>query len=96
MRGLREAVLAAVSNGADTLCIVAHGGTIMAAMSGLTGGEYLSFNAPNGAGYIIELETDDAGNVTAATSYDRFLGGLRDGSSGWRSPEYTPPGSMGR
>ena len=96
MRGLREAVRAAASGGADTMCIVAHGGTIMAAMSGLTGGEYLSFNAPNGAGYIIELETDDAGNVTAATTYDRFCGGLRAGSDAWRPPQYTPSDSFDR
>ncbi len=96
MRGLGEAVRAATSKGADTLCIVAHGGTIMAGMSGLTGEEYLSFNTPNGAGYIIELETDDAGNVTAATTYDRFYGGLRAGSDDWRPPHYTPSGSSDR
>ncbi len=96
MKGLGEAVTAASSNGADTLCIVAHGGTIMAAMSGLTGEEYLGFNAPNGAGYVIELETDDAGNVTASTAYDRFCGGLRDGSDAWRPPQYTPSGSFNR
>ncbi|MBR2707434.1 MAG: histidine phosphatase family protein [Mogibacterium sp.] len=95
-KALARAVSEAEKRGADTICIVAHGGLFMALMSSLTGEDALKFNPPNGAGFIVELETDDAGNVTSATSYDRFLGGLRDGSSGWRSPEYTPPGSLDR
>ncbi len=74
----------------DTLYLVAHGGTIMALMSCITGEDYFKFNLPNGAGYEIELETDDGGNVLASTAYDRFFGGLRDGSSDWRPPKYTP------
>ena len=86
----------AAQAGADTLYIVAHGGTIMAAMSFLTGEDYFSFNAPNGAGYMIEVEMDDAGNVTAPNAYDRFCDGLRAGSDGWRPPRYTPSDSMDR
>ena len=93
---LMEAVASAARKGADTLYLVVHGGTIMAVMSSLTGKDYFDFNAPNGAGYIIDLETDDAGNVTASTTYDRFCGGLRAGSDGWRPPRYTPSDSMDR
>jgi len=95
-RGFREAVRQAAAKGADTFCIVAHGGTIMAIMNLVTGEDYFKFNAPNGAGYVMELEIDDAGNVTASTAYDRFCGGLRAGSDGWRPPRYTPSDSMDR
>ena len=95
-KGFTEALDSAVCKGADTAYMVVHGGTIMAVMSGLTGEDYFDFNAPNGAGYIIEVEMDDAGNVTASTAYDRFCGGLRAGSDGWRPPRYTPSDSMDR
>ena len=95
-RGFKEAVAHAVKNDAESICIVAHGGTIMAVMSTLTGEDYFAFNAPNGAGYSIEVEIDDAGNVTASTAYDRFCGGLRAGLAGWRPPRYTPSDSMDR
>ncbi len=94
MKGFAEAVRRAAEAGAQTVYIVAHGGTIMAAMNRLTGESYFGFNPPNGAGYEIELEVDDAGNVLAATSYDRFCGGLRAGSDGWRPPQYTPSRAM--
>lgn len=84
----------AAKAGADTVYIVAHGGTIMAVMSFLTGEDYFSFNAPNGAGYTFEVEMDDAGNVTAPIAYDRFCGGLRAGLDGWRPPRYTPSDSI--
>ena len=61
-----------------------------------TGENYFEFNAPNGAGYIIDVEIDNAGNVTASTTYDRFCGGLRAGLDGWRPPRYTPSDSMDR
>jgi alpha-ribazole phosphatase len=86
----------AVSQGAETMYIVAHGGTIMAAMSMLTGEKYYEFNLPNGAGFIAELEENDAEYGLAATSYDRFCGGLRAGSDAWRPPQYTPSGSLDR
>ena len=95
-KGFKKALRTAVNKGVDTIYLVVHGGTIMAVMSSLTGKDYFDFNAPNGAGYIIEVETDDAGNVTAATTYDRFCGGLRAGSDGWRPPRYTPSDSMDR
>lgn len=87
--GFCEATRLAKETHSETMYIVAHGGTIMALMSYLTGEDYYTFNLPNGAGYEIELETDDGGNVLAATAYDRFFGGLRDGSSDWRPPQYT-------
>lgn len=95
-RGFREAARRAMECDAEGICIVAHGGTIMAVMAMLTGEDYFDFNAPNGAGYIIELENDDAGNVTASTAYDRFCGGLRAGSDGWRPPRYTTSDRMDR
>ena len=95
-QGFKEAVCQAAEKGEGTICIVAHGGTIMAIMSKLTGEDYFAFNAPNGAGYIIEVEIDDAGNVTASNAYDRFCGGLRAGSDGWRPPRYTPSDSTDR
>ncbi len=94
--GFTEAVLKAAGEGVDSIYIVAHGGTLMAVMSTLTGENYFDFNAPNGAGYTFELEIDDAGNVTASTAYDRFCGGLRAGLDGWRPPRYTPSDSMDR
>jgi alpha-ribazole phosphatase len=95
-KGFTEALGTATRKGTDTIYLVVHGGTIMAVMSSLTGEDYFAFNAPNGAGYIIEVEIDDAGNVTASTTYDRFCGGLRAGSDGWRPPRYTPSDSMDR
>ena len=95
-KGFTEALGTATRKGTDTIYLVVHGGTIMAVMSSLTGEDYFAFNAPNGAGYIIEVEIDDAGNVTASTAYDRFCGGLRAGSDGWRPPRYTPSDRMDR
>ena len=88
--GFRKALDLANERCPETMYIVAHGGTIMALMSFLTEEDYYTFNLPNGAGYEIELEMDDGGNVLAATAYDRFFGGLCDGSSYWRPPQYTP------
>jgi alpha-ribazole phosphatase len=96
LEGLKKAVQIARNEGADNVYIVAHGGTLMAAMSSLTGEDYFDFNVPNGMGYCIELEADDAGNIVAAGSYDRFCGGLRDGYRDWRPPQYTPSGEMDR
>lgn len=94
--GFTGALGIAANKDIENIYLVVHGGTIMAVMSSLTGEDYFDFNAPNGAGYIIEVEIDDAGNVTASTTYDRFCGGLRAGSDGWRPPRYTPSDSMDR
>ena len=96
MSGISRAALQAAEKSAENVYIVAHGGTIMASMSTLTGEEYFDFNVPNGMGYVIELEADDAGNITSAGSYDRFCGGIRDGYRDWRPPQYTPSGEMDR
>ena len=96
MSGLTKAVSHAAAKGVDHVFVVAHGGTIMASMSALTGKEYFDFNVPNGMGYVIELEADDAGNITSAGSYDRFCGGIRDGHRDWRPPQYTPSGEVDR
>ena len=94
--GLAEALVRAKAAGADCMYIFTHGGTIMTLMSLLTGESYYGFNPPNGAGYEIEVETDDRGNFTLQTAYDRFCGGLRAGSDGWRPPQYTPSDSVDR
>lgn len=96
LKALSEVVSDAEERGADAAYIVTHGGVMMAVMSSLTGEEPFGFNPPNGVGFVVELETDDAGNVTAATAYDRFCGGLRDGSAGWRSPQYFSSDSVDR
>ena len=41
---------------ADTVVFVVHGGTIMAVLSSLTGGEYFDFQVKNGEGYETVLE----------------------------------------
>lgn len=80
MRGLAAAVRQAASSTSKEIYAVAHGGTIMAIMSSLTGRAYYDFMSDNGCGYTVELEVDDAGNIVAAGAYDRFRGGIRDGS----------------
>lgn len=95
-KGFTEALAIAARQGTDTVYLVVHGGTIMAVMSSLTGKDYFDFNAPNGAGYIIDVEIDNAGNVTASTAYERFCGGLRAGLNGWRPPRYTSSDRMDR
>ena len=59
------------------LIIVAHGGTVMSVMSSLFGGDYYDYYAGNGEGYTFRLEVDDAGDITAAGTYDRFCGRVR-------------------
>lgn len=81
MKGLAEAVKEAASSASDEIYAVVHGGTIMAIMSGLTGEDYYGFMSENGCGYTIDLEVDDAGNIAHAGAYDRFCGGIRDGSA---------------
>ena len=96
LTGFRKALSISASDGTDTIYLVAHGGTIMVLMCALTGRDYYEFKLPNGAGYEIDLEVDDAGNVVAAASYDRFCGGLRNGSSDWRPPQYTTSDQVDR
>ena len=58
----------------ETLCIVCHGGSIMAILSILTGGEYYDFRVDPLCGYRLEMKTDDEGIHLIA--YDRFDGGM--------------------
>ena len=73
--GLRKA--AALSPQESEIYIIAHGGTVMAVMSALTGEDYYDFYSGNGCGFTIDLEVDDAGNIISAGTYDRFCGGVR-------------------
>lgn len=45
---------------APTLGIIAHGGTIMALLSGFCGGDYFDYQVANGGGYVCTLEMQDA------------------------------------
>ena len=74
MTGFREAVRTAIDKRAATLCIVAHGGSIMSVMYSLFGGNYYDYYTQNGDGYIFRLEVDDAGDFAAAGTYDSFCG----------------------
>ena len=77
MTGFREAVRTAIDMRAATLCIVAHGGSIMSVMYSLFGGNYYDYYTQNGDGYIFRLEVDDAGDFAAAGTYDSFCGRVR-------------------
>ena len=77
MTGFREAVRTAIDKRAATLCIVAHGGSIMSVMYSLFGGNYYDYYTQNGDGYIFRLEVDDAGDFAAAGTYDSFCGRVR-------------------
>lgn len=78
--GRRDAATEGGSGDAAEECaliIVAHGGTVMSVMSSLFGGDYYDYYAGNGEGYTFRLEVDDAGDITAAGTYDRFCGRVR-------------------
>lgn len=78
--GRRDAVTEGGSGDATEECaliIVAHGGTVMSVMSSLFGGDYYDYYTGNGEGYTFRLEVDDAGDITAAGTYDRFCGRVR-------------------
>lgn len=77
MDGFRKALAAAVGEGKEMMIITAHGGTVMAVMSSLFGGNYYDYYTLNGDGYIFGLEVDDAGDFTAAGTYDSFCGRVR-------------------
>ncbi len=48
---------------------VVHGGTIMALMSALTGGEYFDYQVKNGEGYFLTLAPDDSGSPALQNYY---------------------------
>jgi alpha-ribazole phosphatase len=77
LEGFHKAVQKARTAGANQLIIVAHGGTVMSVMQSIFGGNYYDYYTGNGDGYTFELEVDDAGDITAAGTYDRFCGRIR-------------------
>ena len=86
MKGMETALRMAEEAGKDTIVIVAHGGTIMAAMSAMTGEPYYDFLANNGEGYCTEIirnsETISSNGSRyglLATSYNKYDGGVRPG-----------------
>ena len=77
LAGFRKAVDLALAEDAESLIIIAHGGTVMSVMSSLFGGNYYDYYTGNGEGYKFEVEVDDAGDITAAGPYDSFCGRVR-------------------
>ena len=77
MAGFRKALMRSLPQ--KDLFVVCHGGTIMAVMSELTGGDYFSFPAEHFGGYRLELEQED--ERIHLLSYDRLCGRLCSGSS---------------
>ncbi len=53
-----------------TFCIIAHGGSIMAVMSALTGEDYYSFMVSGADGFVLELEIED--ERISVITYDRL------------------------
>ncbi len=60
VRGLKE--LYAAAAGRDAVAVV-HGGTIMALLSAVAGGEYWSYQTGNGQGWTMQVSESD-GNLT--------------------------------
>lgn len=72
VEGFREALVTAEAEGAETIYLVCHGGTVMSVMESLFGGAYYDYHPHNGCGYTFEAELDDAGNVAASGAYESF------------------------
>lgn len=56
---------------ADTLVVVAHGGTVMSVMSCLTDKDYYAFQVPNVDGYFAQLEIIE--DTIKLLSYERII-----------------------
>ena len=68
---LMEEKLDIISENAVTQgVLVCHGGTIMAIMSELKGGEYFDFQVKNGDGYFLEIEKEE--ESVSVISYNRI------------------------
>lgn len=50
---------------------VVHGGTIMAILSELYGGDYYDYQIPNGQGYLVKLKSQETGEGWRITSAER-------------------------
>lgn len=70
--GLDKSLEIILRENVNDVMYVVHGGTIMAVMSILTGGEYFDFMVSNGNGYNCTIEIEDDGSVTKV-SYDKFF-----------------------
>jgi alpha-ribazole phosphatase len=55
----------------ENISVVAHGGTIMAILSELFGGEYYSYHVENGEGYTFEISSDGIYSGLSARSFNR-------------------------
>lgn len=56
--------------------VVAHGGTIMAAMSRITGGGYFDYQVGNLDGYVLEYSYDSDEDIYNDVSYMRIANGV--------------------
>ena len=74
MSALNEALK--LSGERDTVVIVCHGGSIMAIMGSLTGGNYYDFLVENLDGYVVDIDENDKG--ISVISYDRLVGRSSD------------------
>ncbi|MBR4707527.1 MAG: histidine phosphatase family protein [Pseudobutyrivibrio sp.] len=55
----------------ENISVVAHGGTIMAILSELFGGDYYSYHVENGEGYTFEISSDGIYSGLSARSFNR-------------------------
>ena len=65
-----------MQNISDNNIIVCHGGSIMAIMSYLTGGNYFDYQVGNGEGYSLKIRVRD--NGLDVESYTRICTGISD------------------
>ncbi len=70
VRGLKRAV--ELCHEDEDLCIICHGGNIMAILSRLAGGDYYDYRVDPLGGYILDTEIDDEG--IHIITYDRLDG----------------------
>lgn len=57
-RGFAAALGGLLADGVVRAAIVAHGGTLMAILSGFCGGEYYDYMTPNGGGWRVPVDAD--------------------------------------
>lgn len=92
------------------ITLIAHGGTIMALLSALCGGDYWDYQVPNGDGFRVQLRPAAEGGPgdgifcwkgayaerLFALSYDRVCGGICAGSDSGRSAPDAASGTSDR
>lgn len=69
MKGFEK--LLALSQDYENISVVAHGGTIMAILSNIFGGDYYSYHVENGEGYTFDLSHDGLYSGLCTRSFNR-------------------------